>query len=450
MFSAPVAKIRIFWENTQSGLWFIPSLLIIFTAMLSFGLLSLDHRYQAYTSSHLPWLFSGSPSAARSVLSTIAGAVITVISIAFSLTIVALQQASSQFTPRVMRNFTDDKGNQLVLGVYVSTFLYSLLVLRGVRDPAESSGVGFVPAISTTMALALVVLCVGLLIYFISHIATSLQAMTIINRVHSELDQQIDALYPESYALAPKKDPKALREPPISAQSKVDKLVVRARKAGFIARISEDSFAELHFTNDSRLVILPRVGDFVANDEVLAYLTGYAKLDDERRNIISAAIIIDNQRSIRQDPLFAIRQMVDIALKALSPGINDPTTASYCIHYLGDSLGRLAQRQLPSSIATYQNSKAHVYFNKANWADFLKASFSQIQHESRNNLAVTKVLLETFQRIIVVLPSKDRARDIKPFLETASNYLKAETIWSPQHDELQLLLNDSQRALRRV
>jgi len=443
MLSTVLAKLRIYKENLLSTLWFVPALLVFFTAALSFLMLAFDHRYPDQQAS---WLFNGSPSAARSLLSTIAGAVITVISIAFSLTIVALQQASVQFSPRVMRNFTKDKGNQLVLGTYIATFLYSLLVLRAVRDPGDSSGTGFAPAIATTVALVLVIVCVALLIYFINHVASSLQAITIINRVHSELNEQIDTLYPEPFVAG-----YSLVRPPTNPRRPYDKEVtVLAPKAGFIVRIDEDSFSELHFSKASHLIILPSIGDFVSEGQPLAYARGYSKLSDDHRGLISAAIIIGKQRSIKQDPMFAVRQLVDIALKALSPGINDPTTASYCIYYLGDSIGRIAQRALPLPVRTFQNPKAYVHFNKPNWAEFLEVAFLEIQYEARTNPAVTKALLETLGRIIDVLPSSERSKPLRPLLKTARKQLMAEAFDKPQHKQLLAIIHETEITLARI
>ena len=443
MLSTLLAKFQAHKENLLSSFLFVPTVLVFSAAVLSFLLVAMDHRYP---DQQLSWLFSGSPSAARSLLSTIAGAVITVISIAFSLTIVALQQASTQFSPRIMRNFTNDKGNQLVLGTYIATFLYSLLVLRAVRDPGDSSDIAFAPAIATSVALVLATICVALLVYFINHVANSLQAITIISRVHGELNEQIDAMYPELFVAG-----NSLAQPPTHPQRPYDgEVSVLAPKAGFILRIAEDSFSELRFSKASHLIVLPSVGDFVSQDQPLAYVQGYSQLSDERHSLISAAIIIGKQRSIKQDPMFAIRQLVDIALKALSPGINDPTTASYCIYYLGDSMGRIAQRALPLPVKTFQNPKAFVHFNKPNWEEFLEAAFSQIQHEARTNPAVTKVLLETFAKLAEVLPSSERAKPLQPLLSTAREQMAGKTFDKLRRKQLLTIIDNTEKSLRRI
>ncbi len=179
------ARLRDLLENIAASLWLVPTLLALLAAGLATLTLFLDERVPDLGGLQ-PWLFGGTASAARSLLSSIAGSLITVIALAFSSTIVAIQQASSQFSPRVIRNFIRDKVNQLTFGTYVATFVYALLILRQVRD--DQSGVGeFVPALSVTCALVLALTCVGLLIYFIHHTASSLQVATITAAVHHDL-----------------------------------------------------------------------------------------------------------------------------------------------------------------------------------------------------------------------------------------------------------------------
>lgn len=444
MFSNISGKLKNYAENVSSSLWFVPAIIVIAIAGLSFLALALDHRFLDIRS---PWLFNGSPSAARSLLSTIAGAVITVISIAFSLTIVALQQASVQFSPRVIRNFTDDKGNQVVLGTYIATFLYSLLVLRAVRDSGDSSNeVAFAPAIATTITLVLAVICVAMLIYFINHVARALQAITIINHVHNELNEQVDILYPYPYA----REPETLPTPPIMTFPYNPELSVQAPRAGFVVSIKESSFKQLDFTKTAQLVVLPKVGDFVSQNQTLAYVSGYSGLSDERRDVIVAAIIIGKQRSIKQDPLFAVRQLVDIALKALSPGINDPTTASYCLHFLGDSLGRIAGRTLPLPRNLFNDDTTTVYFNKPTWPEFLQAGLSQIQHEARTNPAVSKTLVKTIGRIIENTPSAARAEPLEVFIRTAREQLEASSFNDSDRRELSAVIDETETMLGRL
>lgn len=186
------------WERFRESIGFIPAILVVGAIALAFGMVTIDQVYFEEVRREVPWLFGGTADAARGLLSTIAGAMITVVSISFSVTIVALQQASSQYSPRVLRTFTSDKLNQIVLGMYIATFVYALLVLRSVRtEVSDIDGSGFVPALSVVVAIILALICLGLLIVFIHRITQSLQVAEIIRRVHGDLVQQIEVLYPE-------------------------------------------------------------------------------------------------------------------------------------------------------------------------------------------------------------------------------------------------------------
>ena len=189
------AKLRNSWVNVRTSLWYMPTVFVLVALLLSSILIEVDAALTIRASRLIPWLVAGTADAVRAVLAVIAGSLISVISIAFSITIVAIQQTSAQFTPRVMRTFTADRGNQVVPGAYIGTFIYALLVLRQIRNPTDDSA-SFVPAISLTVALGLALVCLGLLIYFIHHISQLLQVSVIINNVHTELVGELDQLYP--------------------------------------------------------------------------------------------------------------------------------------------------------------------------------------------------------------------------------------------------------------
>lgn len=173
------------WEKLNSSFWFLPGLLAASGVVLFAITLSLDQLFRADISS-LPIIYSGGATAARAVLATIAGSMITVVTTVFSLTIVALQLASAHYSPRILRNFTSDRGVQMVLGVFIATFVYALLILRIIRTPEGKSASSFVPIISVTTAVLLAFFCVGLLIYFIHHIASLIQSSTIVESAHKD------------------------------------------------------------------------------------------------------------------------------------------------------------------------------------------------------------------------------------------------------------------------
>jgi uncharacterized membrane protein len=398
------AKLRNTWENLKATLWFEPSLLVAAAIILSGISLSLDSWLVSSGSSLRSWLFGGTPDAAQALLTMIAGTLVTSVSIAFSITIVAIQLASTQFSPRVLRTtLTDDRGNHLVLGASIATFVYSLLILRQTRDDTATD-VGYVPALSVTLVLGLALICLGLLIYFIHHISELLQVAVIIDRVHTETINELDTCYPMiegSLTLDP---------PPITTMVEQASREVApggylcSKHAGFLRSIDHPTFFEATDGTATWLWVKPCVGDYVARGSVLIEWAQDRKIDTVRLEQAESAFVLDRERSLYQDPLFGIRQLVDVALKALSPAINDPTTAEYCLSSLGDIMGRLAQRPFSSCEQTSSGGHTRYFFNAPTWDDFVDAAFSQIRRQAAGDVHVTGYLLGVLQTLTQHIP----------------------------------------------
>lgn len=399
-------------ENVSTSLWFVPSVLIILALILSTILIEVDVALSTRRSPLIPWLFSGTADAARTLLSVISGSLITVISIAFSITILALQQASAQFTPRVLRQFTANRSNQMVLGVYTATFVYALLVLRAVRSADESSDAGFVPALSITVAIGLALVCLGLLIFFVHHMSRSLQIAVIMDHVRQELIEQIDALYPSQ--LGHSTDQASPTPIEIEAlDGHTPRVTIHAESAGFIRRIDQQALLNAPLGDVRWLWVRSRVGQFITYGGVLAELDGKTPPADALADQIRAAFIIDSEPSINQDALFGVRQLVDIALKALSPGINDMTTAEYALYHLGDALGRLAERPFPANVRRIEGCPAQVIFTSPGWDDFVATAFDQIRHAAEDDVHVTATLLRVLHDLALRLPPGERGRAVQ-------------------------------------
>ncbi len=386
------SKLQNLWENVRSSLWFIPTLLVGVAVLGSSLLIEADRALAQRESTLIPWIFSGSADAARTLLSVVAGSLITVISIAISLTIVALVQASAQFTPRVLRQFTASHTNQVVLGTYTATFVYALLVLRTVRSGDE--GEAFVPALSVTSAVGLAVLCLALLIFFIHHMSQSLQVAVILDEVRQEVLEQIAVLYPETIGA----DSTELTAPAtIKAQLKESNrgaVLIRSERAGFVRKIDEQTLLNAPLATTQWVWIRPQIGDFVAYGSIIAELDQVDGATEELCKQIHDAFVIDRERTITQDMLFGIRQLVDIGLKALSPGINDVTTAEYALYHIGDAVGRLAVRAFPSAVRTTPNGQTQLLFTRPTWDDIVDTAFSQLRHAAAADMHATETLLQ--------------------------------------------------------
>ena len=418
------ARLLNVWENISAGMWFVPSVMVVLAFVLSSVLIEVDRGLARGGSTLIPWLFGGSAGAAHALLAVIAGSLITAISIALSITIVALQLASSQFTPRVLRtSFTSDRGTQIVFGAYAGTFMYALLVMRQVRE-LPNGDTSFVPALSITVALGLALLCLGLLIYFIHHISQLVQVAVVMDHVHDELVEEIDRFYPH--------DPVDNVKDQVPALDLVARLeragkpgYLRSSHAGYIRSIDEQTLFDASDGRISWLWIRPQVGDYVPHGAVLVEFAADGAIDRKQLDQIRDAFVLENERSIYQDPLFGIRQLVDIALKALSPAINDPTTAEYCLSHLGDALGRLAVRDFPPAEITGPRGQTRYIFSRPAWDEFVSLAFAQIRSQAFDNVHVTGYLLSVLYELAVCLPPGARGRAVQHEVDEIRRILDA-------------------------
>ena len=405
------AKLANAWEIVTSSLWFVPALLVAASFALAALCLAIDEGLPALGGGRR-WLFGGTAGAARTLLSSLAGSLITVVALTFSVTIVAIQQAATQYSPRVMRNFMRDRGNQTVLGSYIATFVYALLVLRQVREPSEGDA-AFVPALSISVALLLALLCVGLLIYFVHHIATSLQAATITDAIRRELREVLDARYPVAFSERPSEGHGTPPDPPGGPPP----FAVRAAEAGFLRAVDEEQLLATLGPAVALARVRPQVGDYVLTGAPLIDLWPAGPLDPACRERlveqVRAAFTVGRERSTRQDLLFGVRQLVDIALRALSPGINDPTTAEHCLAHLGDVVAQLAGRAFPVPWRQSPETGTTLMLNQPDFARVVDAAFSQIRREATGDVHVTGYLLGVLAQVAAQVPSAARALPIR-------------------------------------
>lgn len=407
----PFERYRNAWHNIQSSLWFLPAVLGSAAIVLSYFIPRLDNDLPRQIAAHRDWLFYGSPNAARTLLSTLAGSLITVIAVLFSITMLTLQQASSQFTSRVFQNFTKDRGNQWVLGTYIATFLYCILVLRQVRS-ANGQTDDFVPVLSITLAVILAVVCIALLVYYIHHSASLFQAATVIERVHHDLLDAIDTYYPEAQdrTLPPANDDlEDFRRIFVHQEG----YRIHSEHAGYLRRIDEAAIFRALPAGTWATIHL-ELGQYVVAESLL--LEAGTAIEDERVRQIRNAFVLDKERTLPQDTLFGVRQLVDIAVKALSPGINDPTTAEHVISCLSDALARLGGREFPSRTrhrsARDGQQQIVLWVNRPEFSDFVESAFAQIRRAARDDVDVTLHLLQMLNAVARQLTDR-RAQAIR-------------------------------------
>ena len=404
------------WERLNSSFWFIPALLVLGSVVLFSVAQYLDQVAQTNLAT-LPIVFSGGPTAARSVLSTIAGSLITVVATMFSLTVVALQLASSYYSPRVLRNFTKDRGVQTVLGAYVATFLYSLLVLRVIRT-AEGEGTEFNPVISVTVAVVLALLCVALLIYFIAHIVNMIQSSTIVKSAHHDAVETIAGL--EDLDESPT-DVKAPDDrPELAGLLAGDPLVMRAKESGYVQYLSIEAVvnAVVGQTGDEKTMVVEipfGPGFFVAAGLPIVWVWPARELGSGTKNEVHEAFYFEKERSFRQDFAFGLRQLSDIALKALSPSFNDSTTTMQAMDRIEAIFIALGQKALPPRLREEEanGTKMLVKIGYYGFDDVVGLAFDQIRQTAftGGQVAVLERLLEVLERAIQanLLPERRRS-----------------------------------------
>jgi uncharacterized membrane protein len=403
-----------FWDRIRSSLWFIPTVMAIAAVLLAFISVALDRPVTNWLSSSWGWTFTGGAEGASSVLGIISGSMITIAGVVFSMTLVALSLATSQLGPRLLRNFLRDSTTQVVLGTFVASFLYCLLVLLTIRRAEE---VAFVPHVSITIGVFFAVASVGVLIYFIHHVSVSMQANEIVARVSKELIAGVDRLFPEHIRRGTPRIPTA---PPDADFLDVFDQEVRpipASADGYLQFIDMGALLELAIQNDV-VIRLERVpGQYVVAGSPLVQVWPGERATDLPTDQVNAAFALGNQRTSGQDIEFAVTQLVEIALRALSPGVNDPFTAITCVDHLASALSRLATRDMPLPYRYDSTDQLRLIAPGSTFADVTDVAFNQIRQNARSSAAVTIRLLET---IAVVVRFAHRSDDRAVLLRHAA------------------------------
>jgi uncharacterized membrane protein len=390
-------KILNVWYRLQASFWFVPALMTAAAILLSFATTAMDKGLLLREDTRHWWIYSSGADGAQTVLSVIAGSMISVAGVVFSITIVVLSLASSQFGPRLIKNFMNVRANQMVLGTFVATFIYGVLVLRTVNASVDAR---FIPGLSVTFAIVMSLFGLGLLIYFIHNVSESIQAQNIIARVRRDLEHAVDRIFPER--LGQQED--LLSEPiereyDIPATCDNESCQIKAERSGYFQAIDQDALMRIAVEADLLIHLGYRPGNFITRGSVLVTVWPGDKVDQTLSKKINAIIILGPERTLEQDVEFAISQLVEIAVRALSPGINDPITAITCIDWLGASICQLADRKMPSSHRYDQQNRLRIISEPFTFEGMVDAAFNLIRQNSQSVAMVSIHLLETIATV---------------------------------------------------
>lgn len=398
------SRLMAFWYTVNSSFWFRPTLMVLGAIALVSTLLILDELFMD-TIQEIPLVYGGGPEAAQTILSTIASSLINVVSVTFSITIVALSLASTQFGPRLLNNFMRDQSNQLVLGYFVAVFVYCLLVIRAIRvsDP-------FTPHLSVTTGIVLAILAFFVLIYFLHHIASSIKAETLVHVVDKDLVKTIEYLCPDPLD-ASVEEPESVADMPEDFDE--NSAVAPALEHGYLQALEISELVALAREKDLILVLAYRPGDYVVQGTPI--LRAWPRMSLNRQTVegVNEQFVIGRQRTPFQDLEYAINQLVEIALRALSPGINDTFTAMGCIDHLGSAMALLARRRMPRTAHRDEDGRLRVVTEANTFAGAMDAAFNSIRQNSAHNAAVTIRMLEVLQAVAVFTRTEARKASVR-------------------------------------
>jgi uncharacterized membrane protein len=403
----PQAPAENWWGRLWKPFWTLPAACVL--AALIVGIV-LPLAEESWGTTRLQYVFQGGPDGAREVLGTIASAMISVTALVFSITIVVLQLASSQFTPRALGGFLQSRIVQGTLGIFIATFIFALTVTRYVRGSNVTEQ--FVPQVSVTLAFVLVLACMGFFLAFIHHITTTIQVSHVVSRIGDETLQTARLLYPErADDLAPAFGPTWSPTPHTPHRG------LAALRHGVITYVDYPGLVHWASRHDVVVSIDRSVGEFLVEGQDLLTVWGTAELDAEESQRLYRFVGVGPQRETRQDVAFGIRQLVDITDRALSPGVNDPTTALQCLDELHRILRHLVQRASPSPYITDDQGQVRVVHHPQPVSDLIRLAVLEPAHYGQDAFRLHPRLRALLQDLLQV--TAGRYRDtIQGLLET--------------------------------
>ena len=377
------ARLRKLLSALGDVFWVLPGMMVLGGIVLALALVAVDHsgvvpRWLIAS----PWLYSGGGTGARTLLGAVASSTIGVAGTVFSITIAALSLAAGQMGPRLLRNFTRDRGNQFTLGAFLGTFSYALMVLRSVRTESEGA---FVPHLSLSVGILAAFVCVGTLVFFVGHMAGRINVDTVIELVSKDVRRAIGRVM--------------LDKPPPSKPPAADwgaAEMVRDPRRGYLQQLDDEGLADWAAAHGASIRLLVRPGDFVfpgtAIAAVMPSVAGVAEA-------INDATAVGGQRvgSVGLD--YAVRQLVEVAVRALSPGINDPHTAMSVLERLGAALCDVVPLHLPDGVFL-REGRAVLVLPALDYAGLVGAMFDLIRQNAAGSAAVLARLLEVLAAVV--------------------------------------------------
>lgn len=364
-----------YFELLRSNYWFIPTLMIIASLLGAFVVLEVDAR------GWIPmpeWLSPDTADGARQILATIAGAAITIAGVTFSITMVTLSLTSQQFGPRTLRNFLSDRGNQFTLGTFVATFTYCLTILGSVRG---ESGSAYVPEWAIIVALLQALLCVFVLVYFIHHVASNIRGPAIIRELYKDARSILFDQYPN------KIEGTAIRGT-LPENFEDHATWIEALEPGYIQNFNLERLLSIASTYDLLIKLERRAGEFIYHGCPVMQVAPAHKVNDKIQNKLLDCLLVGSIRTPEKDPTHQPERMTELAVRALSPGINDPYSAIECLNWLSDLLVYIAHHEIPHCGKRDEDGTVRVWMNILDFGQFMDRVFDPIRQYGKDSVLV--------------------------------------------------------------
>ncbi|HET6713953.1 MAG TPA: DUF2254 domain-containing protein [Actinomycetota bacterium] len=401
--------LRKFAASVASSLWFVPVMCVLAGAAISFGTITLDRAfdYQA-----LSQVLVGRPTSANAVLTTIAVSMVSLATLVLTITMVVVQLAMGQFSPRIVQRILRDKPSQLAIGLFVATFVHAVLTIREVVDRGD--GTGQVPSIAVATSYLLVLASIAALVIYVHHIGQSLRVSALIELVGHDTRKLVDRRYPDA-GPPPPVDPESPR-------------VVAARKSGVVTRIATDALVAEAERADCVLELVPALGAFVPAGGPLFIVHGRPEHLDENR--LFAALSLKLEPTLDEDVAYGVRLLVDVAERSLSESpFQDPTTAVQAIDRLHDVLRQLARRPFPDGRVPAEDGRIRLLVKMMTWEDYVHLAFDEIRMAGAGSPQVSRRLVAALMDLRrVALPERIAV------LDEQARLLRAATV-EAMHDE---------------
>lgn len=382
------------YEYVRNSLWIVPALFVTVSIALGLALPEIDE------STEITLGVSFGADAARSVLGALAGGMITFTGFVFSILLLAVQFGSSQFSPRMLRRFLRDPTTKIALGVFMATFIYSLMVLREVGTAANED---FVPDISVSLALLLLLLSMLMFLRLISRTTQGLRVAAVLRDLGRDARKVVDRVYPEPVDEGGEEE--AGNHGPGTGDT--GRTVANEDEGGVLQSVDFDGLVAKAAAAGATIELVPRVGDLVAPGAPLFRVRGDGGEIEEEW--LRDAVAIGDERTMRQDPAFAFRLIADISAKALSPGVNDPTTAIQALDQIELLLRQVGGRRLTPGVARDETGVVRFRYPTPTWEDFVSLAIDETRQYGSDSVQVTRRLRALLEDLREVVPQSRRA-----------------------------------------